>query len=267
MLQALVLGLVQGATEFLPISSSAHLVLVPWLLHWPDFGLAFDTTLHLGTLVAVVTYFRRDLAELVVAWWASLRERTLNPDPQRKLAWLILVGTIPAALLGLLFEDFFEALFSAPLWVAGLLLVTGALLLTSERLSSRHRSMQQIGWLDAVLIGLAQAVAIAPGISRSGATIAMGLFRGLNREVAARYSFLLATPIILAAGLLKLKDLAAPSTPHTQIPPLIVGFVAAAISGYLGIKLLLSYLQQGKLYIFAAYCWAVGAIALLLILL
>lgn len=272
--QALVLGIVQGATEFIPISSSAHLVLVPWLLGWPNPSLPFDTTLHLGTLVAVLGYFWRDWVDLGRAWMGSLGQRmsrssSANPlsYPQARIAWLIILGTVPAALLGFLFEDFFAALFGAPPWVAVLLLVTGLILAGSEYVGRRQREMAELTWLDALLIGLAQGVAIAPGISRSGATISMGLFRGLRREAAAGYSFLLATPIIFGAGLLQLKELATANEALLQWPNLVVGFLAATVSGYLGIKFLLAYLQRGRLYIFAAYCWLVGLAALSIALL
>ncbi len=259
--QALVLGIVQGATEFIPISSSGHLVLVPWLLDWPEPGLVFDTIVHWGTLMAVLAFFWRDLVALARAWARSLVDRKLNP-PEAKLAWLIIVGTLPAALMGYLWGDFFESLFSSPGWVAVLLLVTGAILTVSEGLGKRQRSMGDLGWLDSVLIGLAQGLAIAPGISRSGATIAMGLLRGAKREAAARYSFLLATPIIFGAGLLQLAELFGAEAVEAELPLLIIGFLAAAISGYLCIRFLLAYLQRGRLYVFAAYCWLAGSVSL-----
>jgi undecaprenyl-diphosphatase len=268
--QALILGIVQGATEFIPISSSGHLVLVPWLLNWPEPGLVFDTIVHWGTLVAVLAIFWHDIVALARAWASSLVER--NPSgrasgrsldqTEARLAWLIIVGTLPAALIGFVWEDFFESLFGSPGGVAALLLVTGAILALSERLGKRQRSMSELNWLDSVLIGLAQSLAIAPGISRSGATIAMGLLRGVKREAAARFSFLLATPIIFGAGLLQLVELLQAGTGGVQLPSLIIGFLAAAISGYLCIRFLLAYLQQGRLYVFAAYCWLAGTVSL-----
>ncbi len=262
--QALVLGIVQGATEFLPISSSGHLVLVPWLLGWENHGLAFDAMLHLGTLTAVVAFFWDDLRGLVAAAVLSLKERSLAGDPRRKLAWCIGLGTVPAAVLGLAFEDWFEALFAAPVCVGILLLVTGVLLSVSERWGRKALGLDQLGWLDALMVGLGQALAIAPGISRSGATMSAGLWRGLRREAAARFSFLLSTPIILGAGVYKLKDLW--GTPLAAESPLalLCGFLAAAISGFLSIRFLLGYLRRRSLYPFAAYCWAVGVVTLLL---
>ncbi|MCJ7620468.1 MAG: undecaprenyl-diphosphate phosphatase, partial [Anaerolineae bacterium] len=188
------------------MSSSGHLVLVPWLLHWEHTGLAFGALLHLGTLVAVVAFFWRDLWRLVVGGLLSVKERSLAGDPVRKMAWLIVLATLPAALLGFLLEDFFESLFGQPFWVGILLVVTGGLLAASERWSGRRLEITELGWLDALVVGLGQAIAIAPGISRSGATISAGLWRGLGREAAARFSFLLSVPVILGAGLFELKD-------------------------------------------------------------
>jgi undecaprenyl-diphosphatase len=264
-IQALVLGIVQGATEFIPISSSGHLVLVPWLLDWPEPGLVFDTVVHWGTLLAILAVFWRDLVALARAWAGSLVERNLD-QTEARLAWLIIVGTLPTALMGYLWEDFFESLFSSPGRVAVLLLVTGAILALSERLGKRQRSLNDLGWLDSVLIGLAQGLAIAPGISRSGATMAMGLLRGVKREAAARYSFLLATPIIVGAGLLQLVELFQAGAARANWVPLTVGFLAAAVSGYVCIRFLLAYLQRGKLYVFATYCWLAGIACLIIFL-
>jgi undecaprenyl-diphosphatase len=253
---------VQGASEFVPISSSGHLVLVPWLLGWPSPGLVFDTVVHWGTLVAVLVYFWRDFVALASAWGRSLASRSLD-EPEARIAWLIIVGTVPTALMGYVGEDFFESLFAAPVWAAGLLLVTGLILALSEWLGKRRKEPHQLAFLDSIIIGIAQGCAIAPGISRSGATMAAGLFHGLKREAAARYSFLLATPIIFGAGLLKLLDLFEIENATAHLPPLVLGFLAAALSCYLCIRFLLSYLQRGKLYVFAIYCWLAGGASLL----
>lgn len=271
LVQAIILGLVQGATEFVPISSSAHLVLVPWALGWPSPGLAYDTMAHWGTLTAVVIYFWADLWRLARAWFGSLpallRARALPQATDARLAWWIIVGTVPAAVLGALFEDFFASLFANPQAVGAFLLVTALLLATGERLGRRTRALERLTAGDAVLIGLAQAVAIAPGISRSGATMSMGLFCGLQREAAARFSFLLSMPIILGAGLLPLKTLAETADAFSRFPHLLAGFLAAAISGYLCIRFLLGYLRRGRLYVFAAYCALLGLAVLLITLL
>jgi undecaprenyl-diphosphatase len=293
LLQAIFLGILQGATEFLPVSSSGHLVLVPWLLDWTAPGLAFDAVVHWGTALAVVAYFWRDWVALVVAAFRSLRQLTLrrlhitlarrfladggSSDPRvafqpsqgfadARLAWFILLGTVPAALIGWLLEDFFEDMFARPAAAAAFLLFTAALLATSERLGHRKRDLDTLTWLDALLVGLAQALAIFPGISRSGATISAGLGRGLRREPAARFSFLLATPVILGAGLLKLVDLAQMGGLAAQAPMLVAGFLSAGVVGFGCIHFLLRYLQRRRLYPFAVYCAAVGVACLLVAL-
>ncbi|MGQ9627515.1 MAG: undecaprenyl-diphosphatase UppP [Anaerolineae bacterium] len=261
-IQAIALGVLQGATEFIPVSSSGHLVLVPWLLGWGKPELVFDTTLHLGTLLAVLAYFWRDWREIGRGWLKSLTRRgESNATPEARLGWLIIIGTVPAAAMGVALEDFFESLFGSPAWVAALLLVTGAILVLSERLGRRNREMKALSLSDAALIGLAQGLAIAPGISRSGATIAMGLLLGLVREDAAHFSFLLATPIILGAGLLQLFD-ALSLFAAVKTFPLIIGFMAASLSGFFCIHFLLSYLRRGRLYLFAAYCGLFGMLSL-----
>ena len=264
LLYAFFLGILQGATEFLPVSSSGHLVLVPWLLGWPASGLAFDAVVHWGTAVAVVAYFWHDWVSLVGAALKFAIPKSANLRSEARLAWLILLGTVPAALIGYLLEDFFEGMFARPVAAAAFLLVTAALLTASERLGRRQRDLDTLVWPDALLVGLAQALAIFPGISRSGATIAAGLARGLRREPAARFSFLLATPIILGAGLLKVADLAQVGGLAAQAPTLIVGFVAAGVVGFGCIHFLLRYLQRRRLYPFAVYC-AIAGLACLLV--
>jgi len=263
-IQAIILGLLQGATEFIPVSSSGHLVLVPWLLGWGAPGLVFDTVVHWGTMVAVLIYFWRDWLVLIGAWLRGLARWDWR-EPDARLMWLLIVGSVPAAVFGFLLEDFFESLFGKPAWVAVFLMVTAAVLTLSERLGDRSRQMPDLRWTDALWIGLAQASAIAPGISRSGATIATGLLRGLERPAAARFSFLLATPIIFGAGLFKLMDLGSMADATAQIPILVAGFVAAAAGGYLCIWALLRYLQRGRLYPFAIYCALAGVFSLVVI--
>jgi len=268
-LQALFLGVLQGATEFLPVSSSGHLVLAPWLLGWDSPGLAFDAVVHWGTAVAVVVYFWRDWVSLVQAAlrWVSrtLRRARTAPEPSQgeRLVWLIVLGTVPAAVIGYLLEDFFEGMFGRPAAAAGFLLVTAALLTISEWLGRRERDLDALNWLDALVVGLAQALAIFPGISRSGATIAAGLSRGLRREPAARFSFLLATPVILGAGLFKVVDLARVGGLAAQVPTLAVGFISAGVVGLACIHFLLRYLQRRRLYPFAVYCAVLGVACLI----
>jgi undecaprenyl-diphosphatase len=261
-LRAILLGVVQGATEFIPVSSSGHLVLVPWLLGWDSPGLVFDTVVHWGTLVAVLAFFWRDWWRLISAWLRGLVRWEWH-DPEARLMWLLIAGSIPAAVIGYLLESFFESLFGQPVWVSAFLLVTAGLLALGEWLGRQTRQMGDLRLRDALVVGLGQAAAIAPGISRSGTTIVAGLLRGMERAAAARFSFLLATPVILGAGLFKLLDLFGAPDALAQLPILLVGFVTAAASGYLCIWGLLRYLQRGKLYIFAAYCVWVGVSCLI----
>ena len=262
LIQAIFLGILQGATEFIPVSSSGHLVLVPWLLNWPKPSLIFDAIVHWGTVLAVLAVFWRDLYRLLLAGLDSLRSRSLA-DPDARLAWWVVTGTIPAAVIGYLLKDFFENLFGTPVAAAVFLLITGFILITSERLGTRTREAEGMNWYEALLVGLAQAAAIAPGISRSGATIAAGLLRGVRRAAAARFGFLLLVPIAIGAGLFSLLDLIGQDGLSGEWPLLTAGFLAAAVSGYLCIRFLLNYLQRGKLYIFAIYVWLFGAASLL----
>jgi undecaprenyl-diphosphatase len=261
LLQALILGIVQGLTEFVPVSSSGHLVLMPWLLGWQKLDLVFDTTVHLGTLAALLVYFRREVWEVSLAWLGGWRDRSWK-DPAARMGWLIIVGTMPAAVLGLLFKDGFESLFAQPNLAAAALLVTGLILAFSERMSRRQSDMAAVTVAMALLIGLAQVAAMVPGISRSGATIAAGLALGLTRPASARYSFLLAMPIIAFAGMSQLVEVALDGDQSTNWMMLSMGFLTAAVSGYLCIKLLLAYLQRGTLYVFAVYCWLMGLTSL-----
>ena len=198
--QAILLGILQGLTEFLPISSSGHLVIVPYLLGWPDPGLLLDAMLHVGTLAAIVVFFWSDLWRLASAAVVSIRRRSLA-DPMARVAWAIVVGTIPGAVAGVLLEDVFERLFGMPRAAAAFLFVTALLLLISEYAGRASRPLTAISWLDGLAIGLAQMLAIVPGLSRSGSTIAAGLLAGFRREDAARFSFLLGVPIMVGTGL------------------------------------------------------------------
>jgi len=261
--EALILGLLQGLTEFLPISSSGHLVLVPALLGWAEPALVFDTTVHLGTLVAVLAVFWRDLLAMTRAWWHGLRRRRPLETPEARLAWWIILGTVPAAVAGYFLEGTFEQLFGNPRAVGAFLLGTALLLLLAELRGRRRRELTEMTWLDALLIGIGQAAAIAPGFSRSGTTIATAMLRGVKRKAAARFSFLLSVPIVAGTGLYKLARLLAHTEGHLSVPPLLTGFLAAALAGYAAIRLLLAYLRHRPLYPFAAYCAVVGVLALL----
>lgn len=257
LIQALILGIVQGATEFLPISSSGHLVLTPWILGWrfePEQAFIFDVLVQWGTILAVIVYFYRDLLALFLTGVRSLQNGKAWNDPNARQAWLILLASLPAAILGLLIKSVVEQAFNSPLAVSGFLMGTAALLVISERLSKRDRSMEDLGWFDALWIGAFQALALFPGISRSGSTIAGGLLRGITREQAARFSFLLAVPTMLGAGVIALLDLRQATDAATQLGPLVVGFLAAAVIGFIAIHWLLTFLRQRRLYIFAIYC-------------
>jgi len=260
-LQALVLGILQGATEFLPVSSSGHLVLVPWLAGWPDAGLTFNAVVHLGTFLAVIACFWGDVMLLVRAWCTSVRHRRMS-TPEERLAWLIVLSAVPAALAGYLLKFFFEALFGSPGSVAGLLIVTGIILLLGERASSRQRDVSALRVPDALLIGLAQAMAIAPGISRSGATISAGRVTGLSREGAARFSFVMGIPVIAGAAALEVLDALRAGTTTDQTLLLVTGFVTAGLAGYLSIRGLLRMVRTRSLRPFAYYCWAIGLLGL-----
>ena len=267
-IQAIILGIVQGLTEFIPVSSSAHLVLVPWLLGWPDAGFLFDTILHWGTLVALIVVFWRDYLKLIAGWFRTIGQRSLA-DPDGRLAWLIILGTIPAVITGLLLKDYIESLFTSARAVGFFMLVTAALLALSEQILKRwqqQRTITEIRWLDALFIGCFQAIALAPGISRSGSTMAAGLMRGIRRTDAARFSFLLGTPAFLGAPLLQMADIVTGDVPIASISwlPLIAGFLAAAVVGIIAIRWLLRYLANHSFYIFSIYCLVVGLITITL---
>ena len=261
MLQALVLGVVQGATEFLPVSSSGHLVLVPWLLGWqfdPGAAFVFDVLVQWGTLAAVIVYFREDLIRLVSAAVSQLAQGRPLGSADARLAWALAAASLPAAVFGLLVKDPVEAAFGDPMAVSLFLLVTAGLLALSERIGRRRRTMHEVGLADSLLIGLAQAAALFPGISRSGATIAGGLMRDLRRAEAARFSFLMSVPVMLGAGLIALLDLRHVAGAADLLLPLIAGLLAAALVGYLAVRWLLAYLATHRLTVFVIYCAVAG---------
>lgn len=268
--QALVMGVTQGLTEFLPISSSGHLILVPWLLGWDDpflTSLALSVMLHLGTLVALLVYFARDWVRLVGAGLASLRERRIGDDASRRLAWILFVATIPAGLVGGLFGDTIEALARRPATVALALVVGAAVLWYSDRVGSKRQGVEAVGYPAALVIGTAQAIALVPGISRSGITISAGLLLGLEREAAARFSFLLATPTIAGAGLFELYRLASGGAGATPEPAVLVAGVAGAlVTGLLAIHGLLGWFRRRGVGIFVAYRVALAALVVVTLL-
>jgi undecaprenyl-diphosphatase len=266
LIHAAILGIVQGLTEFLPISSSAHLILVPRLLGWNDAFIdstAFDVMLHMGTLVALLAYFWRDLIGLLGAWLASIRDRRIGADPQRRLAWLLVVSVIPAAILGAGLESFFDEAFREHYqWIAVFVLVGAILLWLGERRGRQARSLDGMVLRDAVTIGVAQAIALFPGISRSGVTIAAGLLLGLTREAAARFSFLMAVPVIAGAGIWKSRTLIGADLGGAEEGQLVVGVVTSALFGFLAIAFLLRFLRSNPTTIFVAYRIVLAAVIL-----
>ncbi len=254
-LQVLVLSILQGLTEFLPISSSAHLILVPELTPWPDQGLAFDVALHLGSLAAVVLYFRHDLGRMLVSWWASLRGR--GTDADGRLAWWVLLATVPVGVVGLAFHDLIQEAMRSPLIVAAGLIGFGLLLGYADWRGRGSRSEYQLTWKQALWIGAAQALALIPGTSRSGITITAALLLGLSREGAARFSFLLSIPVIvLAGGLETLTLIRAPQAIDWSV--LVIGALLSGISAYLCIHYFLAFIKRIGMQPFVAYRLLLG---------
>ena len=269
-LRGVVLGIVQGLAEPLPISSSAHLILAPWLLGWQDQGLTFDVALHMGTLAALLLYFWKDWWGLATAWLPGTRrplggsasEASEVSDPlgvedrralDRRLGIGIVIGTIPAAIAGILFDDVIEQSLRDPRLIAAVMLIATLVIFAADRLSRRVRELDAVTWRRALVVGLAQAVALAPGVSRSGITISAGLFLGLTREAAARYSFLLAAPVTGAAGILKLKDLVETGIPADEQLAFVLGVLTSFVVGIFAIRVLLRYLRRYSLMVFVVY--------------
>jgi undecaprenyl-diphosphatase len=259
LLAAILLGAIQGLTEFLPVSSSAHLILARAFFGWempPEFGLAFDVALHVGTLAAILAYFRAEILGMVRAFPGVLRP---EPDPSAMLIRLIVVGTIPAVVAALLFNDFIENVLRTPAVAAGALGFGAVLMLAAARLGPRTRAENSLTWTDAVIIGCAQASALIPGMSRSGSTIAIGMFLGIRRDAAARFTFLLAIPVMLAAAAKEALALTQMPLPASSGSLLIAGTLVSGVTGYLTITFFLRFLAGNKLDVFAAYRLALAA--------
>ena len=268
--QALILGVTQGATELLPVSSSGHLILVPWAAGWtyladhPDFNKTFDVALHLGTLVAVVIYFWSDVVRLIRAWLGSVRRRSIRTDDER-VAWFVAVATVPAAIAGAAGENFVEDKLGQPWQIAILLAVFAILLWIADHVPQR-KDISEIGWKGAVVLGLAQCLALMPGVSRSGVTITAGRFMQLDRDGAARLSFLLLIPIVFGASLLKgVKDVAFGGLPPGSAGPVVVGMITAAVVGLVAIWGLLAYVRRHTYGLFVVYRLALAAAILVTI--
>jgi undecaprenyl-diphosphatase len=267
--QAIILGIVQGITEFLPISSSGHLIIIPSAFGWEEFtnNLTFDVALHVGTALAVVIFFWGD-------WIRILKSFLKNaPSPKRILAdydskflIMIAVGSIPAAIVGLLFEDVIEEKIREPQIVIATLFLFALILWLAEKVGSKKREITSLSFKDAVFVGIAQAISLIPGVSRSGVTISAGLFSGMSRESAARFSFLLSTPAIVGAGILRIKDLFEGGTVDLSLLTIVVGVVTSALVGWLAIKYLLKYVLTHDYNIFVWYRIAIALVALLIFL-
>lgn len=253
-LKVIILGIVQGLTEFLPVSSSGHLVLASEILNFQEEGVAFEVFVHLGTLLSVLIVFRKDVIKMILAPFQFLSSRFENEETKQYLYWdlYIIVGTIPAAVIGLSFKSQIEAAFSNILLVIIMLSITGTILLLSRFVRQKN---QEMTILKSVLIGVAQAFAILPGISRSGSTIVTGIFLGIDKENAARFSFLLAIPAILGASVIKLKDLLSMESYTFPVSYLVIGAIVSFIAGYFAIIWLLDIVKKGKLEWFAIYCY------------
>ncbi|MBI4929074.1 MAG: undecaprenyl-diphosphatase UppP [Anaerolineae bacterium] len=270
LLQAIILGIIQGLTEFLPVSSSAHLVITPYLLNWkldPQFAFTFDVLVQDGTLVAVILYFWKDLWQIAKAFVLGLVQRKPFADEQSRLGWYLILATIPAGLFGLFVKPYVEAAFASAIATALFLFVTAAFLLTAERWGKRSRDLSHFDWKDALVMGLFQALAIFPGVSRSGSTITGGMLRQLDRRSAARFSFLMSVPVMIAAGALETVDALQMPGFISALPVILAGFLAAGVVGFLSIHWLLSFLQKRSLTAFAIYCVAFGALTLVVALL
>lgn len=261
-LQAIVLGVVQGLTEFLPISSSGHLRIVPALFGWDDPGTAFTAVVQLGTMAAVLIYFRHDLWRIGRAWVQSLRNEEMRRTLDARMGWYILVGTIPICVFGLLFSSPIENELRDLYLVGTLLIVFGFVMLAADRFSKRERTVESLTMRDGVWVGFAQALALVPGVSRSGATISAGLILGLDRPAAARFSFLLSVPAVVLSGLYQLRDIGGPGGASFELTALAV--LLAFVSGYASIAFLLRYLARHGLGIFVAYRVVLGALVLVL---
>jgi len=267
--QALIMGIVQGLTEFLPVSSSGHLILVPYLFGWDDpfiTSLAFSVMLHIGTLVALLAYFRDDWLRLIPAGLAAVRHRSFGADPDRKLAWLLVAATIPAAVVGFLLSDVLETQIRQPGLVAVTMVVGGLILLVADRIGSQSRSVDDVTFPMATAIGAAQALALIPGISRSGISISAGRFAGLDRAAAARFAFLMATPITAGAIVFEARKLLTGETGVVVATmPLAVGLVASLVSGFAAIHFMLRYLRTRSLQVFVWYRFVLVAVVVVVL--
>ena len=255
-IQAIILGIIQGATEFIPVSSSGHLVAAPYIFNWSipeDQLFAFDVLVQMGTLVAVLIYFWKDLMNIITGAFKGLKQKNRWEVYEVQVAIFLIIATIPAGLAGLLLKDIVESAFNSLTATAIFLLFTALLLVFAERIGKKQKELKEMNWLDALMMGLFQMMAIFPGVSRSGTTITGGMFRHLKRKDAARFSFLMSIPIMVAAGAFTIMDLNSVEGLSSFLPALVVGFIVSALVGYLSIKWLLKYLAEHPLYYFSGY--------------
>lgn len=257
--QAIVLGIIQGLSEFLPISSSAHLALTPWLLGWPQPGLAFDVALHVGTLIALVWFFWQEWITLAKAFFSIVRTRKIETESERRFAWVV-IATIPGAAAGYLLQDYARSVFRTPALTGTMLIVMGVILWVVDRYARQDRAIAEMTWRQALGIGLAQMFAIIPGVSRSGSTITAGRALGFSREAAAVFSFLMSLPIIVAAVVFEGRH----AIEGGISTPLVAGIIASAVSGWLAISVLLKFLARHSYGVFAAYR-VIGGIGILIV--
>ena len=269
-IQALIMGLTQGLTEFIPVSSSGHLVLIPWLFGWKDpfiDSVLFTVVLHMGTLLALLVYFWRDWLKLIPAGLAAIRDRSFKGDPDRKMAFLLITATIPAVLVGPIFDTKLEELVREPARIALMLCVGAAILWLADRWGSKKREMDSMAFPEALGIGVAQTIALVPGISRSGISISAGLFMGLSREAAARFSFLMATPVVAGAGLWEARKLLTHEAGvNPEVNLVVIGFIAAAISGLFAIRFMLAFLRRQPVTVFVVYRVAAAILVFVVLL-
>lgn len=258
-IQSVILGIIQGLTEFLPVSSSGHLILVREVFKFPDPGKTFDLILHLGTFIGVLIYFRKDLLTIFLAFINGVKKKQLYGEPEINLFWFMIISTIPGGVLGFLYKDVLEEINNVYL-ISGLLIVFGIILLLAEKLSKNIKSMKDLSWKDSIIVGLAQAVALFPGVSRSGSSMTAALFLGFNREASARYSFLISIPIIGGASLYGLVKIIKTGVEDGELGIYVIGFLVSAITGFLCIKYLLDYLKKGSFTGFVVYRVILGVL-------
>jgi undecaprenyl-diphosphatase len=268
LLQAIILGIIQGLTEFLPVSSSGHLVITPLLLGWEipqEQVFPFNVLVQIGTLVAVIVYFWKDLYKIITGFVGGLFQRKPFATAEARMGWYLILATIPAGVIGLFLKDTVEAAFNSPVAAAVFLFVTAGLLLVAEHVGRRDRDLTRFAWLDALWMGTAQILALFPGVSRSGSTIAGGMARHLQRPAAGRFSFLMSIPVMLAAGSLATLDLLELPNLSQFLPVMAAGFITAAVVGYASIHWLLTFLVRNSLIPFAVYCSILATVTLLVV--